>query len=63
MNKDIQKIRREIERNREKIDYNTIDFPIEYLFNQFENENFYIPNYQREFVWKNEQKSKFVDSI
>lgn len=63
MNKDIQKIRREIERNREKIDYNTIDFPIEYLVNQFENENFYIPNYQREFVWKNEQKSKFVESI
>ncbi len=63
MNKDIQKIRKEIEENREKIDYNTIDFPIEYLVNQFENKNFYIPNYQREFVWKNEQKSKFVESI
>lgn len=50
MNKDIQKIRKEIEENREKIDYNTIDFPIEYLVNQFENKNFYIPNYQREFV-------------
>lgn len=44
------------------IDFDIRDFPIEVLIKQFRDEEFYIPDYQREFIWKPPQKSRFIES-
>ena len=63
MSKDLKKIRDEIERYREKIKYDTLDFPIEALCRRFKEKKIIIPNYQREFVWNLEKQSKLIESI
>jgi len=50
-------------------DYDTVEYPIEVIIQQYEDgiENddgeIYIPDYQREFVWPEKRKSKFIESI
>ena len=63
MNKDLEKIHKEIERYREKIKYDTVDYPIESICRRFENKKIIIPNYQREFVWTIDKQSKLIESI
>jgi len=49
---------------RSEIDYTTRDYAIDYLVNQFKEDEFFIPSeYQRNFVWKNDRKCRFVESI
>ena len=50
-------------------DYSTVEYPIEVILQQYkdgiendENE-IYIPDYQREFVWSEKRQSKFIESI
>ncbi|MCZ2202873.1 DUF262 domain-containing protein [Cylindrospermopsis raciborskii] len=51
------------------VDYNTLEYPIEvivqkYLTGKDENENeLFIPDYQRELSWDNDRQSKFIESI
>ena len=63
MNKDLEKIHKEIERYREKIKYDTVDYPIESICRRFENKKIIIPDYQREFVWTIDKQSKLIESI
>jgi len=50
-------------------DYDTVEYPIEVIIQQYEDglENdegeIYIPEYQRELVWSDKRKSKFIESI
>jgi hypothetical protein len=50
-------------------DYDTVEYPIEIIVQKYHNglENddgdIYIPEYQREFVWAEKRKSKFIESI
>jgi len=49
-------------------EYGTKDYPFEVIINKFGDEkdpkaSLYIPNYQREFVWDNKKKSRFIESI
>jgi uncharacterized protein with ParB-like and HNH nuclease domain len=58
-------------------DYDTIEYPIEVIINKYrqslltafdeskeaEGSIIYVPDYQREYVWENERKSKFIESI
>ncbi|CAA6821700.1 MAG: Unknown protein [uncultured Sulfurovum sp.] len=50
-------------------DYDTVEYPIEVIIQQYEDglENdegeIYIPDYQREFVWSEKRKCKFIESI
>src|SRR5690554_2918021 len=50
-------------------DYDIREYPIEVLVNKFianlegDISEIYIPDYQREMVWKPEQKSRFIESI
>jgi len=50
-------------------DYSTVEYPIEVILQQYkdgiendENE-IYIPDYQREFVWSEKRQSKFIESV
>ncbi|MGH8489597.1 MAG: DUF262 domain-containing protein [Gammaproteobacteria bacterium] len=51
------------------VDYDTKEYPVEvivekYLSGKEDDENeIYVPDYQREFVWPNDTRSKFVESV
>jgi hypothetical protein len=51
---------RQIQRD---IRFDTRDFPIETIVKRREAENFFIPPYQREFVWKDKEQSQFIESV
>lgn len=49
---------------RKEIDYNTRDYSIDFLIKQFRDDEFYIPDeYQRKFIWNDENKNRFIESI
>lgn len=49
---------------RKEIDYDTRDYTIDFLVQQFRNGDFYIPDkYQRQNIWKNCNKTRFIESI
>lgn len=58
-----KKAEKQILENQKKIDYDIRDFTIDYLVSQFRTERFYIPEYQRRFVWNNNTQSRFIESI
>jgi len=49
---------------RNEIDYNTRDYSIDFLIQQFHDDEFYIPDeYQRKYIWNDEDKNRFIESI
>jgi len=59
----------EIRNKRKSVDYNTLEYPIEILVQKYldgidkdENELF-IPDYQREMAWDEDRQSKFIESV
>lgn len=46
-----------------QIDYDTKDYPVELIVSKFGKEEFFIPGYQREFVWKDKNKASFIESV
>ena len=59
----------EIVQHQRIVDYDTKEYPVEtivakYLARKAEEENeLFVPDYQREFVWSDERQSKFIESI
>lgn len=59
----------EIREKTKRVDYNTLEYPIEvivqkYLDGKDEDENeLFIPDYQREESWDEDEKSKFIESL
>jgi hypothetical protein len=64
-----EKIDAEIRQKQQTVDYDTKEFTIELLLSKFtkgreEDENeIYVPYYQRAFVWTKEKQSKFIETI
>ncbi len=51
-------------RNLQKeISFDTKDYPIEVLVDKFRADDFYIPEYQRKFVWDITQQVRFIESV
>ncbi|MDO8630620.1 MAG: DUF262 domain-containing protein, partial [Phycisphaerales bacterium] len=44
------------------VDYDTKDFTIDYIIQEFQKGTFYIPNYQRKFVWDDKRRRRFIES-
>ena len=40
-----------------------VDYPIESLVRKLTNESFFIPDFQRKFVWSQNQASRFIESL
>ncbi len=53
----------QIRKLQKDIRYDTRDFPIESITKRFRDSNFYIPVYQREFVWDVNDQSSFIESV
>ena len=43
--------------------YDTKEYPVEDVVSKFQNDQIFVPLYQREFVWTLKQKSKFIESV
>jgi hypothetical protein len=60
----VEKITNQIKDLRKEIDYNTRDYTIDFLVAQFRDDEFFINSeYQRNFVWEEGRKCRFVESI
>lgn len=60
----IQTAEAQIRKLRKEIDYTTRDYSIDYIVEHLKNDYFYIPDeYQRQFIWDLNNKSKFIESI
>lgn len=64
-----EQIELQIEEEKKSVDYDTREFTIEivvdkYLKNLEQNDNeIFVPDYQREFTWDEQRQSKFIESI
>ena len=59
----------EIREKRKPVDYNTIEYPIEILVQKYldgreeDTNELFIPDYQRERAWSDDDQSKFIESV
>ncbi|MFM8295123.1 MAG: DUF262 domain-containing protein [Microcystaceae cyanobacterium] len=65
----ISQVEEQIRQQRKPVDYTTLEYPIEIIVQKYsegeetdENEIF-VPDYQRAFVWSDEHQSKFIESV
>ena len=59
-----QEAENQIRELRKEIEYNTRDYTIDFLIQKFREEEFYIPDeYQRQYIWKLDDKNRFIESI
>lgn len=54
---------KQIKEMQKEIDYDTKDFTVELLITKFNKNDFFIPGYQRNFIWKLKNKTLFLESI
>jgi hypothetical protein len=59
----MSKIEQQLVNEQRTIDYDTKEFTVELLVQKFESGDFFIPVYQRAFVWNKERQSKFIESV
>ena len=53
----------QIKEMQKEIKYDTKDYPVEVLVEKFNKNEFFIPDYQRNYVWKEKNKSLFIESV
>jgi uncharacterized protein with ParB-like and HNH nuclease domain len=53
----------DIENTRLNVEYYGADFPVDVLVKRMEEEDFIIPGFQRDYVWKPEEASRFIESL
>ena len=59
-----KKAEEQIKNLRKEIDYTTRDYSIDFLVQKFREDEFYIPDeYQRQFIWYDNKKSLFIESV
>lgn len=46
-----------------EVKYDLRDFTVDYLVKQFRDDLFFIPSYQRQFIWRPSNKSNFIESV
>lgn len=62
---EIEAAERQLQEEKEPVNYDTREYPVEVLINKYNEREFVIPKYQRNFVWEAdlEKMSKFIESI
>lgn len=59
----VEAAERQLKELQRQVEYNTKDYTLELLLDKFEKGDFYIPDYQRQFVWKPNNRSLFIESV
>ena len=64
-----QTVEQQIKEQQKSVDYDTREFTIEILVDKYlrdveiDNNEIFVPDYQREFTWDSSRQSKFIESI
>ncbi len=53
----------QIKQRQSDVDYDTKDFTVDYIIQAFQSDHFYIPDYQRKFVWDDTRQRRFIESV
>ena len=53
----------EIKAKQSEVKYDLRDFTVDYLVQQFQDDRFYVPPYQRKFIWSDKHRCRFIESI
>lgn len=59
----VEAAERQLKELQRQVEYDTKDYTLELLLDKFEKSDFYIPDYQRQFVWKPNNRSLFIESV
>lgn len=59
----LNKIEDQIQRESVPYVYDTKEYPVEVIVSKYEKEQIFVPHYQRNYVWKKEEKSRFIESV
>lgn len=59
----VEAAERQLKELQRQVEYDTKDYTLESLLDKFEKGDFYIPDYQRQFVWKPNNRSLFIESV
>lgn len=59
----LSKAELQLQELQKQVEYDTKDYTLELLLSKFEKDDFFIPNYQRQFVWKPKNKTLFIESV
>jgi hypothetical protein len=54
---------RQLKEKQKQIDYDTKDYPIEIIVHKFNKGDFFIPSYQRGYIWQDKHRSLFIESV
>ena len=53
----------EIKSKQQEVRYDLRDFTIGYIVEKFKEDFFYVPEYQRKFIWNARHKCRFIESV
>ena len=59
----INRAENQIKTLRMEIDHRTADYTVEHLVRRLDENDFFIPDYQRKFIWRPKNKSLFIESV
>lgn len=64
----LEQIERQLKDKSTSYEYSTREYPLEVIYSKFGDQDnpdtdIYVPDYQRNFVWKPDQQSKFIESL
>lgn len=59
----LQLIESQIQKESVPYVYDTKEYPVEVIITKHKREQIFVPHYQRNFVWKPEEKSRFIESV
>jgi hypothetical protein len=60
---ELERIDDQIRSAQTHIAYDTKEYVVELIVNRFDTQFFFIPDYQRNFVWDTKKQSKFIESV
>ena len=46
-----------------RVDYDTKDFTVELIVSKFKRGDFFVPDYQRDFIWAEKNRASFIESV
>lgn len=58
-----QQIENEITLESIPYDYDTKEYPVEVIVDKYKKDQIFVPTYQRNYVWKTKQQSRFIESV
>lgn len=56
-------IEEQIQRESVPYIYDTKEYPVEVIIEKYKRDQIFVPHYQRDYVWKREEKSRFIESV